>query len=109
MGWKLVRDRHKEHLQGKVSGAWRVSPDPVGALVAKLGEEYGEFAPDRDPAELYDLLDAIMELRVLLDPLREYRDRHFAKRKLMGAFSRHLEWHPDPGLDLWLEEKEGAA
>jgi predicted house-cleaning noncanonical NTP pyrophosphatase (MazG superfamily) len=88
-------------LQDHISGQWRTSPDPVSALTEKLGEEYGEFCAQRDPAELFDLLDVIMELRVLLDPLREHGNAHFRKRERLGGFSRHQEWHPDPVLDLW--------
>ena len=94
----MVRDRHKEQLEGHISGEWRTAPDPVSSLTAKLGEEYGEFAEDRDPAELYDLLDVIMELRAVLDPLRGYRDAHLRKKERLGSFSSHLEWNPLPGL-----------
>lgn len=104
MSWKLVRDNHEKLLRGRISGQWRVSPDPVGALVTKLGEEYGEFAKDRDPGELFDMLDAIMELRAILDPLREHRDAHLIKKAKWGGFGAHLEWHPDPELDIPQED-----
>lgn len=98
MRWKLVRDRNQEYCQPRgVTGKWRTSPDPVGALTAKLGEEYGEFTADRDPAELFDVLDVVRELIFILDPLHEARERHQAKVALMGKFSKHLEWHA--GLD----------
>ena len=101
MGWKLVRDRNQEHLEGRVSGQWRVNPDRIGPLVRKLGEEYGEFTEARDPAELYDLLDVVEELIVQLDRDGQHEERHAAKVKLMGGFTRSLEWHPNPDLDLW--------
>jgi predicted house-cleaning noncanonical NTP pyrophosphatase (MazG superfamily) len=104
MGFKLVRNNHQDLLKDQISGQWRTSPDPVGALVKKLGEEYGEFCEDRDPGELYDLLDVLMELRFILDPLREHRDAHFAKRRILGSFSAHLEWHPNPELDSRIKE-----
>lgn len=90
MSFKMVRDGYR----GKIPGTFRVSPDPVSSLIVKLGEEYGEFCGDRDPAELFDMLDAIMELRVILDPLREARDAHREKRARLGGFSAHLEWQP---------------
>jgi predicted house-cleaning noncanonical NTP pyrophosphatase (MazG superfamily) len=95
MSYKLVRDNHQEVMQGRISGTWRTSPDPAGSLVRKLGEEYGEFAKDRDPGELYDLLDVIGELAVLLDPFGEAQEYHEAKTALMGLFGNHLEWHPE--------------
>ena len=109
MSYKLVRDKHQEIFAGRISGQWRTSPDPLGALVRKLGEEYGEFAEDRDPLELFDMLDVILELKMLLDPLREARDRHNVKWSRFGGFATHLEWHPDPGIDLWEEWDTGKS
>lgn len=101
MSYKLVRDRNQELFQGKISGRWRASPDPVSALVRKLGEEYGEFCEQRDPAELWDILDVIRELITILDPLHAYREDHYRKREMLGMFSSHLEWNPLPEGDTW--------
>lgn len=106
MSWKLVRDRHKERLESVISGSWRVAADPVSVLVTKLGEEYGEFASDRDPSELYDLLDVLDELVALLDPHLEYAMEHELKTERLGRFSSHLEWHPNPYI-TW-GDLEGA-
>ena len=96
MGWKMVRDRNHEHLRAFISGTWRTSPDPAGALIKKLGEEYGEFAEHHDPAELYDLLDVINELIILLDPdAVDYRG-HCEKVEKYGLFGEHQEWCPMP-------------
>lgn len=96
MGWKMVRDRNQEHLEGVISGAWRNSPDPIGALVAKLGEEYGEFSNMFDPTELYDMLDILNELIILLDPDAAHYRGHHEKVEKFGLFSNHQEWCPMP-------------
>ena len=97
MGFKMVRDKQKEYcLSHGVSGQWRTSPDPVGALIRKLGEEYGEFAESRNPAELYDLLDVLNEMIMTVDPDLGHLEAHEAKVGLMGTFSSHLEWNPEP-------------
>lgn len=97
MSFKLVRDKQKEYcLAHGISGQWRTSPDPVGALTAKLGEEYGEFAAERNPAELYDLLDVLNELIMMTDPDLDHLDAHEVKVSRLGTFSAHLEWSPVP-------------
>jgi len=106
MGWKLVRNSNQKHLQEFISGEWRVSPDPIGALVKKLGEEYGEFAEDRDPGELYDVLDVLKELVHLLDEHGEASRVHERKLARMGDFSDHIEWHPNPHVELRLPPEE---
>ena len=100
MGWKMVRDKHQQVLGSVISGQWRISPDPVASLVSKLGEEYGELAPHRDPAELYDIRDALDELIVLLDPDQSYLRAHDIKVARLGMFTTHLEWHPNPALEF---------
>ena len=109
MGWKMVRDNHQEILKDQISGSWRISPDPVGSLVRKLGEEYGEFAENRDPGELHDLWDVLEELTALLDPDGRTAARHQVKLDRMGGFGAHLEWHPNPDLDLWAAWGEDDA
>jgi predicted house-cleaning noncanonical NTP pyrophosphatase (MazG superfamily) len=94
MSYKLVRNNHRELLQDKLSGLWRISPDPAGVLVRKIGEEYGEFAENRDPSEIYDLYDILDELSALLDPDGEFAEKHQVKLDRMGDFSDHLEWTP---------------
>src|SRR5260370_7374247 len=96
-------------MAGQISGQWRISPDPVGALVKKLGEEYGELAEDRDPSELFDIRDVLEELIRILDPDGKAAARHAVKVKHMGIFSRHLEWHPNPKLDLWFPWTEEVS
>ena len=102
MGFKMVRDRHKERLENVISGAWRTSPDPVSALVKKLGEEYSELAEDRNPGELYDIRDVLGELVILLDPDGKYGEEHGVKINRLGLFGDHLEWHPNPTIS-WEE------
>lgn len=101
MGYKMVRDNHQKILAEHISGEWRTAPDPVSSLVKKLGEEYSELAEDRNPAELYDIEDVLDELMVLLDPHGEAARKHDIKAARMGRFGSHLEWHPNPNLDLW--------
>jgi predicted house-cleaning noncanonical NTP pyrophosphatase (MazG superfamily) len=101
MGYKMVRDNHQKILEGQISGAWRTAPDPISSLIKKLGEEYSEIAEERNPAELYDLLDALEELIRLMDPEGIAAARHAIKAERMGTFSTHLEWHPNPDLNLW--------
>ena len=96
MGYKMVRDRHREVLERVISGAWRTSPDPVSSLIKKVGEEYSELVENRDPGELYDLLDVLNELVILMDPHLEAAEKHAAKQERMGFFVKHLEWHPLP-------------
>ena len=103
MGWKIVRDNHQKILGERISGCWRASLDPVSSLVKKLGEEYSELAENRDPAELYDIWDVLNELAELLDPDAEAARKHEVKRERMGGFSEHLEWHPNPHIDLWTQ------
>lgn len=110
MGWKMVRDLHQQVFEGKVSGQWRTSPDPVSSLVKKLGEEYSELAEDRNPAELYDIQDVLVELIRLLDPDGKAMKKHRTKVLHLGIFMNHVEWHPDPDLDLraeWGYETDG--
>jgi predicted house-cleaning noncanonical NTP pyrophosphatase (MazG superfamily) len=104
MGWKMVRDNHRELLEGKISGQWRTSPDPVGALLQKLGEEYGEFCASRDPQELYDLRDVLAELIVLLATVQDV-ERWQQKVQRGGLFTAHLEWTAVP----WEEETDTSA
>jgi predicted house-cleaning noncanonical NTP pyrophosphatase (MazG superfamily) len=94
MSFKMVRDRHQEILQDKISGQWRISPDPVSSLLKKLGEEYGELIGERNPAELYDVLDVLDELISLMDPGLALGLAHQDKLDRFGDFSSHLEWHP---------------
>jgi predicted house-cleaning noncanonical NTP pyrophosphatase (MazG superfamily) len=69
MGWKIVRDLNEKWCRANgVSGQWRVSPDPVSALVRKVGEEYLEYIQHFDPAELFDLRDVLHTLHALTDP-----------------------------------------
>jgi predicted house-cleaning noncanonical NTP pyrophosphatase (MazG superfamily) len=66
MGWKIVRDNNEAWCRAHgVSGQWRVSPDPLPALLRKLYEEAGEYAEAWDVAELYDLADVLERARVL--------------------------------------------
>lgn len=96
MGWKMVRDKHRNVLGTVISGAWRSSPDPVSSLIKKLGEEYSELVEERDPAELYDVLDVLNELIVLMDPHLEAAEAHALKQERLGFFTAHLEWNPRP-------------
>lgn len=98
MGWKMVRDGHRDVLADHISGSWRTAPDPVSSLVKKLGEEYSELNEGRDWAELYDLLDVLRELIAITDPDGKYQQAHQRKTDRMGGFSAHLEWHPNPQL-----------
>lgn len=110
MGFKIVRDRHQETMQGIISGQWRISPNPAYALAKKVFEEAGEFIEQMDPAELYDLLDVAWELCRVMDPDGRYRADHERKKKLYGGFSRHLEWSPLPREhDAELETPPGAV
>lgn len=106
MGWKMVRDLHQKVLGDQISGVWRTSPDPVSSLVKKLGEEYSELTENRDPMELYDILDVLEELMALLDPGGAAALKHEIKAERMGRFGYHVEWHPNPGINLWTAWEE---
>lgn len=97
MGWKMVRDNHRHLFEGFISGSWRTSQDPVSSLIKKLGEEYSELVENRDPAELYDLIDVLCELTTLMDPDLAAAEAHAAKQERLGFFGSHLEWHPWSG------------
>lgn len=100
MGFKIVRDGQREYCEARgVSGTWRTSPDPVSALTKKIGEEYGEFVENRDPEELYDLLDVIGRLLELVDPKLDAFNKHYDKVALVGKFRDLIEWHPHPSLE----------
>lgn len=99
LGWKIVRDRHDLNPDG-ISGQWRVSADPVTGLARKLVEESVEFMESRDPDELYDLRDVLMELIGLLDPEGQVDRAHEEKILRYGLFGRHVEWTPMPTGEL---------
>jgi predicted house-cleaning noncanonical NTP pyrophosphatase (MazG superfamily) len=97
MSWKLVRDHNEKWCRANgVSGRWRKSPDPVSALTRKLFEEAGEFAEQRDPAELYDLLDVINALLEQLDLHHDVSAEHAQKVARFGGFITLTEWTPLP-------------
>lgn len=98
VGYKMVRDLHKKKLESVISGSWRTAPDPVSSLIKKLGEEYSELCEDRDPGELYDIMDVVQELIVLLDGGGACRKAHVQKVLRLGLFGDHLEWHPNPEI-----------
>lgn len=100
MGWKMVRDMHRKYLENQISGQWRTAPDPVSSLIKKLGEEYSELAEDRDPEELYDIRDVVEELILVMDGGKKALSRHLEKVARMGLFGDHLEWHPNPDINL---------
>ena len=101
MGWKLVRDQNEEWCRAHgVSGQWRTSPDPAASLRRKIFEEAGEYAEHCDPAELYDLLDVVLALARLVDPVGECARQHVAKLAEMGGFGQYTEWTPVPAPDL---------
>lgn len=97
MGYKIVRDRQREFCEKHgVSGRWRISPDPLAALTRKVGEEYLEFVENHDPTELYDMLDALIELMQVADPNDVGHMNSVIKRAEQGTFRAHLEWDPVP-------------
>lgn len=98
MGWKMVRDRHRDYAsRWELSGKWRISPDPAGSLLRKLAEELGEYAADRDPAELYDMAEVLRELIAVTDPDGLLAHPAAAKTARLGGFAAHLEWSAFPG------------
>jgi predicted house-cleaning noncanonical NTP pyrophosphatase (MazG superfamily) len=104
VSFKLVRDRNQAWLQEHgVSGTWKtVSGDELaGAFIRKIGEEYAEYAEQRSPAELLDLLDAVVAAlsHWCGEHPAEYADAlrsHGAKVRLMGTFSCGVMWSPVP-------------
>jgi predicted house-cleaning noncanonical NTP pyrophosphatase (MazG superfamily) len=97
VGWKLVRDHNKKWCRANgVSGQWRTAPDPSSALFRKIFEEAAEYAEQRDPAELYDLLDVVQALIGLEDPLGDLATVHRAKIAELGSFGNFTEWTPVP-------------
>ena len=103
MGWKLVRDKNEEwcRVHG-VSGQWRVSPHPAAALRRKVFEEALEYGESDDPAELYDVLDALRVLIGLKDPDGVFARAHEVKVAELGGFGGFIEWMPLPaGMQDW--------
>lgn len=103
MGWKLVRDKNEEWCRAHgVSGQWRVSPDPAAALRRKVFEEALEYGEADDPAELYDVLDALRVLIGLKDPDGVLARAHEVKVAELGGFGGFIEWTPVPaGMQDW--------
>ena len=65
-----------------------------------LGQQVLESAAgaeQRDPAELYDLIDVVRSLIRLEDPSGEISAGHRAKAADMGGFTQFVEWCPVPG------------
>lgn len=88
-----------------VSGQWRVSPDPAASLRRKVFEEALEYAEAGDPAELYDVLDALQVLIGLKDPDGAFARAHEAKVAELGGFGEFIEWTPVPaGMQDWDQE-----
>jgi predicted house-cleaning noncanonical NTP pyrophosphatase (MazG superfamily) len=109
MGYKLVRDKQPAFCKKHgISGQWRTSPDIVGALCRKLGEEYGEYAEHHDPAELYDMQDVLDTLIMLSDPYRLHQGKHWEKYARLGGFEDHTEWNPLPPQDGLNEDGDPA-
>lgn len=80
MSWKIVRDKNEAWCREHgVPGQWRRSPRPGVALLRKVFEELGEYAEQRDPAELCDLRDVILRLAALTDPDGAVRQAHQPK------------------------------
>lgn len=97
MGWKIVRDGNEAWARKHgVSGQWRKSPDPRGALLKKIFEEAGEYAENQDPAELYDLLEVVHRLLAIVDPAFAAAGSHSKKMQILGKFTELIEWTPVP-------------
>lgn len=100
MGWKIVRDNDSTVAPAMgVSGVWReAAPERViPGLTRKLFEEASDFAEAGDAEELYDLLDVIRELLLVIDQDSDAYYRHMLKVEKRGGFSKHIEWSPVPG------------
>lgn len=99
MGWKLVRDRNEEWCRANgVSGAWREAgkDEVTRALARKLIEEACEFAENLDPAELFDLGDALDELLRVMAPSEAAVGAHNTKTAVHGRFRQHVMWSAYP-------------
>lgn len=106
MGWKIVRDGNEAWCRKHgVSGQWRKSPDPESALLKKIFEEAGEYVENRDPEELYDLLEVVHRLLAIVDRTFVAAGRHSKKVALMGKFTELIEWTPVPS-DANVESSE---
>jgi predicted house-cleaning noncanonical NTP pyrophosphatase (MazG superfamily) len=100
MGWKIVRDDDEKLARAAgVSGVWRPAANAVHGLLKKIFEEAGEYAEHLDPAELYDLLDVVEALIDRVDPAGKHAAAHAEKVTLKGAFSKGIEWSPNPNPD----------
>jgi len=99
VGWKMVRDNNQAWCEANgVSGAWRTAGphEAIRALGRKLAEEALEFMENGDPAELFDVWDALEEL-LLLSETPALRAAHQAKVAEHGRFHDHVMWSPLPG------------
>jgi predicted house-cleaning noncanonical NTP pyrophosphatase (MazG superfamily) len=96
MTGKLVRDLIPDII--RATGATPItrtaSPaEYADALRAKLTEEAGEYLDGGDPAELADILEAVLALAALDGITPETLERmRAAKARDRGAFTRRVIW-----------------
>ncbi len=91
---KLVRDRIPELIaENNQEGDFVILPeaDYENEVILKLQEESGEYLESKNPEELADILEVLMELaRIRNIPFSEIENIRQRKLKERGGFSKRI-------------------
>jgi predicted house-cleaning noncanonical NTP pyrophosphatase (MazG superfamily) len=92
---KLVRDKIPELIlkNGEEGDYYQfpLGPDYEIELINKLGEEIGEYLDSKNPEELADILEVLMELAKIRDiPFSEIEAIRQKKLNDRGGFSKRI-------------------
>jgi predicted house-cleaning noncanonical NTP pyrophosphatase (MazG superfamily) len=91
---KLVRDKIPELIDANgQTGDFFVYPadDYENEVILKVGEESGEYLENKNPEELADILELLMELaRIRNIPFAEIEAIRQKKLKERGGFSKRI-------------------
>jgi predicted house-cleaning noncanonical NTP pyrophosphatase (MazG superfamily) len=91
---KLVRDKIPEKIEANNQiGEFYIFPaeEFEDELTLKMQEEIGEYLTDKNPEELADILEVLMELAKIRDiPFSEVETIRQEKLKERGGFSKRI-------------------
>ena len=91
---KLVRDNIPDMItRNNQIGEFIIYPeaDFENELILKLGEESGEYLESKNPEELADILEVLMELAKIRDiPFSEIEAIRQEKLKVRGGFGNRI-------------------